>query len=718
MSSAWLGSLVMAEVGEADSVVSEGCIQELLEVFSRGAYKARNALDRRNEVIHKRCIHLIARDYDVEVIDNKSGQLCGHYPSELIVIERHKTFARTTSSATRGRGHPVNDTAKLKELISTARYARCRLRFVMPVILFENKNVCRSATLSTMAEMYGRAGMDWFTVQCIRIQVETQHHHHRYHQVVVEEVVRTGAGQVSFSLLLLLITIDLWQWPWAGGQGGSTNTRFSCILRELMTRVRGQDVQLLKATGVDLICDLMVEKKKSKYGLLVASSEKVDKWARYCDFQIASMPYPGCEFFREYKDKDFSPVGLHFDWKQSMIDADLLLPEPLQRMTQIPFRTYQEWDLVQITLNYLKLFLAYLQHGKGGLLIHCISGWDRTPLFISLLRLSLWADGKAHCSLSPKEILYFTLAYDWFAFGTPQSRGSPSTNGGGLYTPASVPCQRTFSAHDCSSHSTDLGLVQATLFSSVPRSQSYSSPLPPSTMRRQKLLAVRTLFQKAYRTAIPELQPAQGAMAFATGLLSRLPLFGSSSSIQQPTLAKQREGALTETDVQKVGSRERLGIMDEEHERMMYPFRQIFADATNKLSTDEAHMLYYTYGKKYPPAGRDTVPMVLDLFRSLEKRGLLSPDARGMAFLREMLIGINRVDIARDCERHRQLLKAKRIEPVYSKHLANKPARKLKQRKQRRLTAYYALNKKIKTTILDYFHVERDRQPPSQQRNV
>ena len=94
----------MAEVGEADSVVSEGCIQELLEVFSRGAYKARNALDRRvsekgmeldcttlrsqddtselllhvcialslahavqNEVIHKRCIHLIARDYDVEV---------------------------------------------------------------------------------------------------------------------------------------------------------------------------------------------------------------------------------------------------------------------------------------------------------------------------------------------------------------------------------------------------------------------------------------------------------------------------------------------------------------------------------------------------------------------------------------------------------------------------------------------------------------------------
>ena len=33
----------------------------------------------------------------------------------------------------------VNDTAKLKELIATARFARCRSRFVMPVILFENK---------------------------------------------------------------------------------------------------------------------------------------------------------------------------------------------------------------------------------------------------------------------------------------------------------------------------------------------------------------------------------------------------------------------------------------------------------------------------------------------------------------------------------------------------------------------------------------------------
>lgn len=53
----------------------------------------------------------------------------------------------------------------------------------------------------------------------------------------------------------------------------------------------------------------------------------------------------------------------------------------------------------------------------SGLLIHCISGWDRTPLFISLLRMSLWADGAVHASLSAQEMLYLVIAYDWFLFG-------------------------------------------------------------------------------------------------------------------------------------------------------------------------------------------------------------------------------------------------------------------------------------------------------------
>ena len=77
----------------------------------------------------------------------------------------------------------------------------------------------------------------------------------------------------------------------------------------------------------------------------------------------------------------------------------------------------QSWDLVVLTQNYMKLILHYIKEGDSGMLIHCISGWDRTPLFISLVRLSLWADGLVHHNLGPVDIIYLTIAYDWYLFG-------------------------------------------------------------------------------------------------------------------------------------------------------------------------------------------------------------------------------------------------------------------------------------------------------------
>lgn len=73
---------------------------------------------------------------------------------------------------------------------------------------------------------------------------------------------------------------------------------------------------------------------------------------------------------------------------------------------------------VELTSNYLKLILTYLSTNgeSGGVLIHCISGWDRTPLYVSLVRMSLWADGAIHQNLSAIEILYLTVNYDWFLF--------------------------------------------------------------------------------------------------------------------------------------------------------------------------------------------------------------------------------------------------------------------------------------------------------------
>ena len=93
--------------------------------------------------------------------------------------------------------------------------------------------------------------------------------------------------------------------------------------------------------------------------------------------------------------------------------------------------------------------------------------------------------------------------------------------------------------------------------------------------------------------------------------------------------------------------------MDAEHERKSQQFRKIFAYAANELNKNEAHSLFYTYSgtSDLPASYTDTVPMVLHLFRSLEKKGLLSPDYNGLHFLEDMLLGIGRVDIVRGCER-------------------------------------------------------------------
>lgn len=63
------------------------------------------------------------------------------------------------------------------------------------------------------------------------------------------------------------------------------------------------------------------------YFFSVTSSEKVDKEKRYCDFNIISLPYPGCEFFKEFRSKNYSAKGLVFDWTQTHVDADIDVPD-------------------------------------------------------------------------------------------------------------------------------------------------------------------------------------------------------------------------------------------------------------------------------------------------------------------------------------------------------------------------------------------------------
>lgn len=194
----------------------------------------------------------------------------------------------------------------------------------------------------------------------------------------------------------------------------------------------------------------------------------MDKENRYANFRLACLPYPGCEFFKLYRDNCYSTSSLFYDWSESHNDAKINVPDlypqtttspiastsTMRRTTTPPYTAnssfasvnttndgsscgsnssnntkkdklprnhhflsidwdnYQSWDLKDITLNYMKAALAYLQDSNSGLLVHCISGWDRTPLFISLLRISLWADGLIHQTLTAIQLLYLTVSYE------------------------------------------------------------------------------------------------------------------------------------------------------------------------------------------------------------------------------------------------------------------------------------------------------------------
>uniref|UniRef100_A0A8C7ZTD2 Myotubularin related protein 14 n=1 Tax=Oryzias sinensis TaxID=183150 RepID=A0A8C7ZTD2_9TELE len=343
-------------------------IADLIDLFSKTQYRAKEVTPR-VEAIEKRCLELFARDYKYSIIQNSSGDVCGHYPRQIVFLE----YESTDGDRDRDRYESTVQISKLQDLVNRSKLARCRGRFVCPVILYNGKHICRSATLAGWGELYGRTGYNY---------------------------IFSGGSDDT----------------WADSEEFPEDSEVRNGDSQLFDKVRGHDIKLLRYLSVRYICDLMVENKKVKFGLNVTSSEKVDKAQRYADFTLLSVPYPGCEFFKDYKDRDYTAEGLVFNWNQDHVDAPLTIPPCFSQNLNIDWTQYQSWDLVEQTQNYLKLLLHIINSDdNSGLLVHCISGWDRTPLFVSLLRFSLWADGAVHASLEPAEILYLTIIF-FFCF--------------------------------------------------------------------------------------------------------------------------------------------------------------------------------------------------------------------------------------------------------------------------------------------------------------
>uniref|UniRef100_A0A4W6DFC5 Uncharacterized protein n=1 Tax=Lates calcarifer TaxID=8187 RepID=A0A4W6DFC5_LATCA len=47
------------------------------------------------EAIEKRCLELFARDYKYSVIHNSNGEVCGHYPRQIVFLEYECTDGET-----------------------------------------------------------------------------------------------------------------------------------------------------------------------------------------------------------------------------------------------------------------------------------------------------------------------------------------------------------------------------------------------------------------------------------------------------------------------------------------------------------------------------------------------------------------------------------------------------------------------------------------------
>jgi len=339
----------------------------------------------------KKCKELYGRDYDFITIDNSKGVLCSSYPAELIIPIKQNTNKYMGKDEKAGSCENFASNEYIK-LLSQGRFARTRKRFPVPVFLVFGKHICRSSTLARSAEIYGHCGLEMINSLYLRTNRVNGHSENSNVHFKSEDISK----------------IDL---PVVNGNETNSNKK------ELIDTMRKTDIELLKLLNVHVICDLMVEKKKLKYGWHVTSSEKVDSLRRYDDFRLLSVPYPGCEFFAEYRKNNYDGKGLCFDWNQQFIDADLQIPADIIKYSDLNWNNYITWDLIKLTQNYLKLMLSCISSSElNGFLVHCISGWDRTPLFVSILRLSLWADDLIHQSLDAKEILYLTLVYDWLLF--------------------------------------------------------------------------------------------------------------------------------------------------------------------------------------------------------------------------------------------------------------------------------------------------------------
>ncbi|CAF3971469.1 unnamed protein product [Rotaria sordida] len=447
--------------------ISTNDIINLLRISAQQQYNAKERCEM-NIIVEQNARVLFEQDYICEIILNTNGELSLSYPCNISVPVVDKWSKVQTSK--------IQSSVNIRDLFVRSRIARCRSRFVAPVIFVDGKYICRSSTLSSWAEIYSRSSMDRF-------------------------IGTRNQSVVNPSTIDRTLTID---------NDDSFDNVEQPEQRTIYDELRGADIDLLKIFDVGSIVNLMVQKKYTLFGMKLTGSEKFDKYNRYGSFEMILLPYPGCEHFRELVTVKYNAELMFYKWSLPKNDAIPEIPIHLSSCLYTDWSFWRTWNSVELTKNYLQIILHQLETNKCGILIHCLSGWDRTPLFISLLRLSLWADGCIHQSLTVEEILYLTLAYDWYLFGHNLSERLKFDEEILYFTfimlPHLVENEFVFQPSNITNR-------QSILVATEPNSHcssGYHCIYPDigkdstkKTIRKEKLLAVSNLFHVCYLTVVP-----------------------------------------------------------------------------------------------------------------------------------------------------------------------------------------------------------------------
>ncbi|XP_035228415.1 myotubularin-related protein 14-like isoform X2 [Stegodyphus dumicola] len=325
--------------GEGNNwLVNETDVRMLMDKVARHRYyKSDN--DSESVSIMNMCTMLFERDYECQHLDNQRGKFCPTYPMNIIIPVKERADVAEAQFP-----NTSFDVDEFIPLVEQSHLCRRKHRFPVPVILFEGKYICRSASI------YSNVASQWSEEDGRHKSFETKFFEY---------------GMTIDSAIYLL-----------------QNVKFR---RQII-----KDADVMRYCNIRYIFDLRMENSMQRRSPTVNASEGV-YLQYYTEFKKISVPYPEVASFRDFC---LNPEieELYYDWTS-------------------------EWKVLVLTENYLLLLLHYIALSEKGALVHCITGIDRTPLFITLLRLSLWADGLIHKSLNPIEMTYFTVAYDWYLFG-------------------------------------------------------------------------------------------------------------------------------------------------------------------------------------------------------------------------------------------------------------------------------------------------------------